>query len=388
MEGLPDLAALLAAIEGDSPCGVDLRLDESPTAPIRNLRDARKTATQAERRIDSGDDLAASESPDVQWRLIASQAPDLIAYKSKDLELAAWLTEALLRTHKDAPLAGLAFGFRLMAGLVENFWPETFPPPEDGDEYEKVRAIAQLNGESTEGTLFAPLRRLMITRSSAGESYALWQYENAFALAQRPAEQREKRIAEGALTVETVEESANSTPGWFFVQLRDGVTDAMAALADLDRIMTDKCGSYAPSVGRIRDFLEEFRTTILRLGRNVMPAETSSNTAGEATIDFGAPAEGGSAPSGQGGGGSFSLSSGNAAENREAALKALQQIADFFRRTEPHSLLSYTLEDAVRRARMSLPELMAELITDESVRQQFFANAGYKLPPAESGGSW
>ncbi|PWR22332.1 type VI secretion system protein TssA [Zavarzinia compransoris] len=383
MEGLPDLAALLAAIEGDLPSGVDLRLDESPTAAIRNLRDARKTATQTERRRDSSEDPSSEESADAQWALIANQAPDLIASRSKDLELAAWLTEALLRAHKEAPLAGLAFGFRLMAGLIENFWPETFPPPEDGDEYEKVRAIAQLSGESAEGTLFAPLRRLMVTRSGAGESYALWQYENAFALAQRPAEQRERRIAEGALTVETIEESANASPGWFYVQLRDQLTECLAALADLDRIATEKCGSYAPSVGRIREFLDEFLSTVKRLGRRVMPAETvEGGAAGEGAVDLGLVEGGGGGPAAGGGGGSFSLSSGNAAENREAALRALQQIADFFRRTEPHSLLSYTLEDAVRRARMSLPELMAELIGDDAVRQQFFANAGYKLPPA------
>ena len=36
-------------------------------------------------------------------------------------------------------------------------------------------------------------------------------------------------------------------------------------------------------------------------------------------------------------------------------------IAEFFRRTEPLSPLSYTLQEAVRRARMSWPELLEEI---------------------------
>ncbi len=209
MEGLPDLGTMLLPIEGESPSGVDLRSDESPTAPIRNLRDARKTATQAERRREGLDESEVETGLVPEWKIILDQVPGLIATKSKDLELGAWLTEALLRTNG---LPGLAHGFRLMAGLVTGFWPATFPPAEDGDQYEMVRPIAQLNGESAEGTLFAPLRRLTLTRSTTGTSYAVWQYENAFALAQQPAERRDKRIAEGALTIETIEQSGNSTP--------------------------------------------------------------------------------------------------------------------------------------------------------------------------------
>ena len=50
--------------------------------------------------------------------------------------------------------------------------------------------------------------------------------------------------------------------------------------------------------------------------------------------------------------------------SREDALRALGEIANFFRRTEPHSPLSYTLDEAVRRGRMTWPELLAEVVAD------------------------
>lgn len=378
MEGLPDLGTMLLPIEGEAPSGVDLRSDESPTAPIRNLRDARKTATQAERRREGLDDADAETGLVPEWKTILDQVPGLIATKSKDLELAAWLTEALLRT---SGLPGLAHGFRLMTGLAANFWPATFPPAEDGDQYEMVRPIAQLNGESAEGTLFPPLRRLILTRSTTGTSYAVWQYENAFALAQQPAERRDKRIAEGALTLETIEQSGNATSVAFFQELLAGAGDALAALTELDTTLTAKAGSSAPSLGRLREFLEQLQERVRNLGRNVLPPP------GSETVEAAAEIGGDPAAAAGGGGGSFSLTAGDSVKNREAALRALEQIAEFFRRTEPHSVLSYTLQDAVRRARLSLPQLMAELLSDETVRKQFFAYAGFKLPDPQGDGS-
>jgi type VI secretion system protein ImpA len=65
---------------------------------------------------------------------------------------------------------------------------------------------------------------------------------------------------------------------------------------------------------------------------------------------------------------------------RDDALNALLQVADYFRRTEPHSPVSYSLEQAVRWGRMSLPELLAELIPDEAARTQLSLRAGIPKP--------
>ena len=54
--------------------------------------------------------------------------------------------------------------------------------------------------------------------------------------------------------------------------------------------------------------------------------------------------------------------------DREDAFRTLLKVAEFFRRTEPHTVLSYTLEQLVRWGRMPLPELLVELIPEDSVR--------------------
>ena len=69
--------------------------------------------------------------------------------------------------------------------------------------------------------------------------------------------------------------------------------------------------------------------------------------------------------------------------SREEALRSLAAIADFFRRTEPLSPLSYTLQEAVRRARMSWPELLEEIVPDIGLRGQILTSLGIKPPPSE-----
>jgi type VI secretion system protein ImpA len=66
-------------------------------------------------------------------------------------------------------------------------------------------------------------------------------------------------------------------------------------------------------------------------------------------------------------------------------LRELIRIADYFRRTEPQSPLAYTLDDAVRRGRMSWPELLAELVTDDSTRNAMLTSLGIRPPQPPRG---
>ena len=66
---------------------------------------------------------------------------------------------------------------------------------------------------------------------------------------------------------------------------------------------------------------------------------------------------------------------------REDMLRDIARIAEWFRRNEPQSPLAYTLDDAVRRGRMSLPDLLAELVADPGSRHAILTSLGIKPPP-------
>jgi len=69
--------------------------------------------------------------------------------------------------------------------------------------------------------------------------------------------------------------------------------------------------------------------------------------------------------------------------SREDMLKELGRIAEFFRKTEPQSPLAYTLDEAIRRGRMTWPELIAEVVSDVSVRDSILVQLGIRPTPPE-----
>lgn len=57
-------------------------------------------------------------------------------------------------------------------------------------------------------------------------------------------------------------------------------------------------------------------------------------------------------------------------ENREQAIRVLQQISDYFQTNEPHSPVSYMLQKTIKWSQMPLHEWLAQVIKDEHPLQQ------------------
>ena len=63
-------------------------------------------------------------------------------------------------------------------------------------------------------------------------------------------------------------------------------------------------------------------------------------------------------------------------------MRRLEEITAFFRRTEPYSPVAFTLEEAIRRARLSWPEWLAEAVPDRQQRDAILTRLG--LRPEEA----
>jgi type VI secretion system protein ImpA len=62
--------------------------------------------------------------------------------------------------------------------------------------------------------------------------------------------------------------------------------------------------------------------------------------------------------------------------NRQDALMRLREVEDYFRRTEPHSPISYLIGRAVRWGNMSFEELVRDLARDKSVLGHIWETLG------------
>lgn len=382
-----DLETLLAPIAEDHPTGADIRDDASPTSPYYALKDARNAARAAERQVVEAGDAEAGGLAQ-EWRDILAQGPEVLTTRAKDLEVCAWLIEALVRAQG---FAGLRDGCALVTGLVDRYWDDLHPmPDEDGLEM-RLAALAGLNGEGADGTLIMPLRKVPLVAGN-GEVLAHWHFEQASELAKvADEERRQRRIDEGAVTMDRIEAAAADTPAELVVTTLADLEEAQAAFKAMIAALDDKAGPEAPPGGTIRATLDTIKDTLTFLGRDKL-----------ATGDDGASVADPVAAVGEGGGGVAPGAEGGpitvarpavqagAIASREDAFRELLKIARFFRESEPHSPLSYTLEELVRRGRMALPELLEELIKDEEARKLFYVTAGLKPPepPANQSSGW
>jgi type VI secretion system protein ImpA len=363
-----DLEALLAPIEGDAPQGIDLREDYSSTSPYNRLRDARSEARDAERGQDAGD--ADARDPAPMWRAVRELAIKTLTETSKDLEVAAWATEALVRSHG---LAGLFAGAKLMAGLAEQYWDGLFPLPDDYGMETRVAPVTGLNGRDGTGSLTQPLYMIVLFDRPDGSPVAFYQYQQSEQLAALDAERKQQRVDAGAIPMETLEREARAAGATRFAKLLGDARDARNAWQEMANIMDEKAGADGPSTTAVRDLL----SSIIDAATRFAPAEAA---AGDAGPTAGAAGEAGLAVAGGGGFAGISAGAG-AGASREDALRALGEIANFFRRTEPHSPLSYTLDEAVRRGRMSWPDLLAEVVGDVDTRNNILTSLGIRPPP-------
>ena len=356
------IEAVLAPIAADAPAGADPREDFAPMAPYRVLRGARGAARAAERAADADADPEAGMPP--EWRTVRQTALKILSSSAKDIEVAAWLTEALVRSDG---LRGLEAGALVVTGLATHFW-ETglFPTADPDDAADRLSAVDGLSGSTGDGTLIQPLRKLTLFSRADGSSVPLYKFDASMKL-QGEADKTKvaQRIASGVVPFEELEREAKAAGGAVFAALRQQTRAALAAWSTMAETLDRLAGNDGPSTGRVRAVLEE----ILDVAQRFAPAEVGEAAAAESGD---ASASGETLP------GTGSGARPSVGETRDGMLAELGRIAGFFRRTEPHSPLSYTLDEAVRRGRMSLPDLLEELVPDANARAQILSQLGIR----------
>ena len=371
-----DFDRLLAPFSDENPAGEALRENFSPNSSYSTIKTAREAARAAERQmVWEGDEPVG---PPPNWDPVLNLGPQILAEESKDLEVAAWLTEALIREHG---FAGLRDGFRLIRELSEKFWDYLYPLPDEDGVLTRVAPLAGLNGVEADGVLIKPIVNVPVTLPGTHRAFTLADYKRACDLSQvSDPDKRSQRIDSGTATLEMFEQALAETPPEFYRTLTEDLQACREEFEKLTAVMEEKCGlgsdgySLAPPSSNIRNALESAHDQIMNLARSHL-----SSLDAESETSDGA------------GGNSLALSDrhggavASRVQTREDAFRLLLQVADFFKRTEPHSPVAYALEQAVRWGKMPLPALWAELVPDDATRNQLFRLVGIHPPEDHSG---
>ena len=131
----------------------------------------------------------------------------------------------------------------------------------------------------------------------------------------------------------------------------------------MEKALDAKAGSDSPSGRRVHDLLVVMSEICGRFAPSTPATEEEAVVAADAT-----PGE------------SVMAGSPTKVTGREQAIRQLEEVATWFKVNEPNSPIGFTLEEAVRRARLAWPDLIFELVADDTTRQALMISAGVKRP--------
>ena len=240
---------LLNPIAGDNPSGANLRYERV----YDQIKEAR---TEEDESIPSGAWARTAKKAD--YNTVIKLAGEALANKSKDLQLAAWLTEAHV---KKEGIGLIEPCFKLFQDLQEQFWETIYPVIEDGDAGMRAMPI-----EWASNRVAAILREAPITRDGLN----FFQYKDSRAIGYEAdaeyndakREARKLAIADGKTTGEDFDKSFASTPKSWYVQMDASLHASLETLENLQYFCEDKYHDDAPGFGKLRTALEEVAQVI------------------------------------------------------------------------------------------------------------------------------
>lgn len=273
---------LLTPIPGENPSGANLRY-----APIyAQIQEARREEDDTAQGVWQ----RAFKSSD--YPLVIKLASKALATETKDLQIAAWLTEALTY---DEGFQGLAEGLNLISGLLENFWDTIYPELEDGDAEFRATPLSWVGS-----CLDRPIKNTQITQAGYGWFYYKLSRgvptEREAAADDSARQRRAEAQAEGKLTPEEFDALVDATPKVFYVELNRQLAGLLSAVSSLEQWCDGRFGDAAPSFSGLRKALEEVHETAhVLLGRKRSQEPDPEPVAAPTPVRRASPAEPGMA---------------------------------------------------------------------------------------------
>ncbi len=353
-----DFAALLKPISGDKPAGESVRYD--------GVYDAIQEARREDDTLPMGEWQREVKTADL--RAVINIGTEAITNKSKDLQIAAWLVDALVKRHG---FAGLRDGLRLLRELQEKFWDGLFPEIEDGDLEFRSGPLNWLN-EKLPGCI----REIALTEGDPPYDWNRWDESRTVDnLGRQNPEAMQAAIAEGKITGEQFDKSVEGTPRAFYEKLIEDLHQTKEQSTLLEKIVDEKFGRNAPSFLKVRSAIDEcFQVVgaIVKKKREQDPSyKPDAQDAGAVSVDSAQRDDLSTAAAGK-------VGWAGEPRSREEAFQRLAIIAAYLKRVEPQHPVSYLLERAVNWTKMPLEDWLGEVVRNEDVLNSLRDTLGIK----------
>lgn len=308
--------------------------------------------------LDQGEWITALKEAD--WAKCLQLTTSLLSSQTKDLRLASWYTEASAKTRG---VAGMEHGLRLMTGLMNQFWDSLHPLPDGGDMEQRIGNLSWLI------TRCVQLARELPLVKGAAQQYGLQELESARAyqlLLERSPDAAESAESARRVTLQLFKNAQRATPRTFYEQQIESCVSCAQAINELAEVADSRLALEGPSFTPLKTALETYSDALQRIARengviSSAPMDEAPAGADEQGEPHGQPAQDereGSRVAGP-------------IRSRAQALQQLRQVADFFRRTEPHSPVAYLADKAASWGEMPLHVWLKTVLKDEGAISRF-----------------
>ncbi len=334
------------------------------------------------------------------WKAVVQQGSTLLATRSKDLQVAVWVVQAVTRLHG---MKGLAAGLDMLVRLTNEFWPMLWPRP-DGDDLEpRMAPYFWLDSHVTAEVLQVEVTEAPDNRRTGLTFQEIVKGRKLRQLATNNSRAFEEALSEGEMSPDAIGAVVEDSGDLFFLSLAADVAFARRGLTRLRDALDVLGRAEAPSFSaltRILDDVEAFIGGILSERGLVAPGggddRSDGGTAADSDADEDAMAldnpfgdddsnpfadvfgddDGGSdgdeaagaAPTRSVGGRAARRAAAGEAfvlpaiANRAEAYRLLDHAADWLLEHEPHSPAPYLVKRAVSWEKASLRAVLLELM--------------------------
>lgn len=334
---------LLAPISGEQPTGINVHQSEEADRYnavsrvklryFNNARDWQQRFVQSCLRAMERPTQSESQS----WQTVIEHSISCLTAKSKDLWVSAYLLVALTYRHG---FPGFHEGLSFLVQLVKLYGSQLHPAEQPFLELRQVAA------NLAEALQIAPLT------DAAHGSRSRLDFIIASDISQFSAEQLATYLAVGTPLTEQLKSDLAESPVEFLVDLNNTIKSCETSLDEFDR----EIRAQFPGRNDYANY-DNLRKELRACQSLIAPYLEQASSA--------VPTSAGEADAGPGRTSEFSSTSAGTIQTRQDALRQLEKIASFFQGIEPLSPLPYLIRRAVSWGNMSLPEVLAELLSED-----------------------
>ena len=350
----------LEPIDSENPCGTNFKLD-----PLYD--EIMKARSSDDPNLPQGEWQRDLKKAD--WNFVKRRTEEVLATRTKDLQLAIWLLEAKTHLHG---FSGFAEGVTLIANLTDKFWDQIYPVIDDNDLEYRSNLFRWMNDK-----LQPVLRKIPLTRTNAQLDYSWndWEKSSFAENSQHEIESSSNEIVK----LTTIQHAISLSPNYFFDELSESISASLSGLRLLTHIIDGRFGSEAPSVQGLIDLLYQIQTN-LRLQLKSRGLMSSSDEIQELEAGEGWECK----PEASSSQVESRPRLKNSITTREQAYQHLADAAAYLEREDSHSPVPYLIYKAIDWGRLNATDLYREVFIRHEGTLNIFDLVGIEGPEKEA----